>query len=167
MSLKNEIILRPNFNFTVSEKRDDILHAFKKEKKLQKNIVVNLIGDHIYLKFPKNQQHAWSPQLHLEILEFDKQDTTIYGVFGPNPAVWTLFMFLHFVVAGLFIGFSIWTYTKIRFEASYAVQLFLCLLMVILWVILYFIGRIGKAKGKPEMYILHSFMRDTLRKYRV
>ena len=38
--------------------------------------------------------------------------------------------------------------------------------MVIIWALLYVAGRLGKAKGKPEMYTLHNFMKETLRTYR-
>ena len=77
-----------------------------------------------------------------------------------------MFMFFHFIVAGLFIAFGIWTYTNISLGNSYAIPLFLNLFMVIIWALLYVAGRLGKAKGKPEMYTLHNFMKETLRTYR-
>ncbi|RNC85160.1 MAG: GTP-binding protein [Winogradskyella sp.] len=115
------------------------------------------------MRFPKKEQHYWSPQLHLEINQKDETHATIYGLFGPNPTIWTMFMFFHFIVAGLFIAFGIWTYTNISLDSPYAIQLFLTLFMIVIWFTLYFIGRMGKAKGKPDMYKLHSFMRDTIR----
>jgi hypothetical protein len=35
--------------------------------------------------------------------------------------------------------------------------------MVIIWVVLYVVGQIGKKTGMDEMYQLHGFMKDTLR----
>lgn len=75
-------------------------------------------------------------------------------------------MFLHFVVAGLFFGFGIWAYTNATLGNSYAIQLFLTFFMVVLWFVLYFAGRIGRAKGKPEMHRLNDFLEDTLKAYR-
>lgn len=165
MSLTNEIVLRPRFKFDVDLANEIILKGFEDQKQQQKDFIVTRIDDHVFIKFPKDQQHYWSPQLHLEINEKDVKSCTVFGLFGPNPTVWTLFMFLHFAVAGLFIAFAIWAYTNMNLGHSYAIQLFMSLLTVVFWFLLYFVGRMGKAKGKPEMYKLHGFMRDTLRNY--
>ncbi|EDP72007.1 hypothetical protein FBALC1_12937 [Flavobacteriales bacterium ALC-1] len=111
------------------------------------------------------KQHFWSPQLHLEINEaYDQKDKSIiYGLFGPNPTVWTMFMFFHFLVAGLFIAFAIWTYVNWSLEKNFAIQLFVMLLMIVIWIALYFGGRLGKKSGMAQMHELHHFMRDTLR----
>lgn len=162
----NEIVLRPRFKFDVEAVNETLLHGFESQKDKQSNFIVSRIDDHVFIRFPKNEQHYWSPQLHLEINENDNNTSTVHGLFGPNPTIWTMFMFFHFVVAGLFIAFGIWAYTNYTLDQSYAIQLFLTLLMVLCWFILYFIGRIGKSKGEPEMYKLHGFMRDTLRAYR-
>jgi hypothetical protein len=74
-----------------------------------------------------------------------------------------MFMFLHFLVAGLFIGFGIWAYVNWSLETDYAIQLFVTLLMIVIWFALYFGGRLGKKTGMDEMHQLHHFMRDTLR----
>ena len=73
-----------------------------------------------------------------------------------------MFMFLHFIVAGLFIGFGIWAYVNWSLDDDFAIQLFLTLMMVILWFVLYFSGRLGRAAGKDEMQQLHWFMVDVL-----
>ncbi|WP_299124151.1 GTP-binding protein [uncultured Winogradskyella sp.] len=166
MELSNDIVLRPRFKFDVQTNNEKLLKGFETAKASQSEFVLTRIDDHVFIKFPKQEQHFWSPQLHLEINEIDENNATVYGLFGPNPTVWTLFMFLHFIVAGLFIGFGIWTYTNATLGNSYAIQLFLTLFMVIIWFVLYFAGRMGKTKGKPEMYKLHAFMKETLRDYR-
>ncbi len=73
-------------------------------------------------------------------------------------------MFLHFMVAGLFIAFGIWAYTNWCLDKSYAIQISIMLLMVIIWFVLYFGGRIGKASSKNEMHELHNFMHRVLNK---
>jgi hypothetical protein len=37
------------------------------------------------------------------------------------------------------------------------------ILMVVLWLVLYIAGQLGKKAGMDEMFLLHGFMRDTLR----
>lgn len=166
MELSNDVVLRPRFKFNVSYKHELLLSLFENESKTQSEFIVTRVDDHVFIKIPKSNQHFWSPQLHLEINEDydDKTQSTIYGLFGPNPTVWTLFMFLHFVVAGLFIGFAIWTYVNWTLEASFAIPLFLTLFMIVIWFVLYFGGRLGKKAGMTEMHQLHRFMRDTLRR---
>jgi hypothetical protein len=109
MELSNEIILRPRFNFKVNEINNVLLSLFEDKGRTQSDFIVTRVDAHVFNKIPKQKQHFWSPQLHLEINEdYDEKKTSmIYGLFGPNPTVWTMFMFFHFVVAGFFIGFAI------------------------------------------------------------
>jgi fumarate reductase subunit D len=165
MSLTNEIVLRPRFKFDVEHNNEIILKLFEDTIKAQSDFIVSRVDDHVFIKIPKKDQHFWSPQLHLEIneTEQDKNKSTIYGLFGPNPTVWTMFMFFHFIVIGLFFGFGVWAYSNWSLGNSYSIQLFLVLFMVVIWVVLYFGGRIGKQTGMTQMHKLHHFMRDTLR----
>jgi len=162
--ITQEIVLRPRFKFEVKHDKEDLLKLFEETKNEQKEFIVSRIDDHVFIKIPKVKQHFWSPQLHLEINKNETDNTsTIHGLFGPNPTVWTLFMFLHFFVAIIFIGFGAWAYSSWSLDNAYGLQLGVMILMIILWLILYFAGRIGKKTGMDEMHLLHHFMRDTLR----
>lgn len=117
------------------------------------------MDDHVFLKISKDKQHFWSPQLDLEIIEGEGEKSMLHGLFGPKPAVWTLFMFLHFAVGILFIGFGIWAYTKASLKEPYAIPLALMCFMILVWFVLYFAGRMGKTTGHAEMHQLHGFMK--------
>ena len=67
MSLTNEIVLRPRFKFDVTHHNESILELFEDTTKKQSDFIVSRVDDHIFIKIPKNKQHFWSPQLHLEI----------------------------------------------------------------------------------------------------
>tara|TARA_R110000868_G_scaffold285084_1_gene545565 strand:- start:1357 stop:1857 length:501 start_codon:yes stop_codon:yes gene_type:complete len=162
MPTANDIVLRPRFKMELNVNNETILKTFELEKKAQSDFIVSRIDDHVFIKFPKEKQHFWSPQLHLEINEIDKDSSLLHGLFGPNPTVWTLFMFLHFMVAGLFIAFGIWAYTNWSLKTTYAIQLSFMLLMVIIWIALYFAGSIGKGSSKKEMHELYDFMNRIL-----
>ena len=162
MPTKNEIVLRPRFKINLDRTNESALMAFEKAKKEQKEFIVSRIDDNVYIKIPKREQHFWSPQLHLEIMEIEKDKCTVFGLFGPNPTVWTLFMFLHFIVAGLFLSFGIWAYSNWSLDNDFAIQLFIALMMIVVWFALYFGGRIGKATGKEQMHLLNNFMNKTL-----
>ncbi|MFT4611437.1 MAG: hypothetical protein ACJA1H_000900 [Glaciecola sp.] len=72
-------------------------------------------------------------------------------------------MFLYFVVVALFIGFSIWTYVNWSLTQNYAIQLFMSLFMIVIWIVLCLGGRLGTKTGMTQMHELHHFMLDTLR----
>ena len=163
MEIPNDIVLRPRFKFEIPRNNESVLNDFEQAKTTQSYFIINRIDDHVFIKFTKQKQHFWSPQLHLEINEVDTNSCLLYGLFGPKPTVWTLFMFLHFMVAGFFIAFGIWAYTNWALNTSYAIQLSLMLLMVVIWFVLYFGGRIGKDSSKNEMHELHNFMNSILK----
>ncbi len=162
MPTTNDIVLRPRFKMDLNQNNEIYLKAFENAKTTQSDFNITRLDDHVFIKFPKEKQHFWSPQLHLEINETDKKSSLLYGLFGPNPTVWTMFMFLHFLVACLFIGFGIWTYTNWSLDNDYAIQLFATLFMIVVWFALYFGGRIGKATSTDQMHHLHDFMNAVL-----
>lgn len=159
-ALPNEIILRPRFQIKLDSPKEKALQCF--EGKEEKPFLVKRLDDHIFIKFDKKESHFWSPQLHLEINEVDEENSRLYGLFGPNPTLWTFFMFLHFGVATFFIIFGIWAYSSAALDRPYGLQVGAMVFMVVLWFILYFFGRAGKRKGKPQMNQLYNFMNNTL-----
>lgn len=162
MPTKNDIVLRPRFKIELNEINETILKRFEELKTSQKNFNITRIDNHVFIKYPKKDQHFWSPQLHLEIDEVDANSSLLHGLFGPNPTVWTMFMFLHFMVAGLFIAFGIWAYTNWSLKSDFIVQISLMVLMVIIWFVLYFAGRIGRDSSKKEMMQLHEVMESII-----
>ncbi len=162
MQLGEEIVLRPRFTYYLEMPVEQALEVFENAKDNQEDIVITRVEHHVFLKIPKHQQHFWSPQLDLEIYDFEEGKTALKGLFGPKPAVWTMFMFFHFAVASLFIAFGIWAYTNASLDSSYALQIVLMALMVVAWFVLYIAGRLGKKAGTQEMRKLYIFMRKQL-----
>lgn len=166
MQLPNDIVLRPRFKYKLEYTNETILNDFEDQKRSQTSFIISRVDDHVFIRFPKTHQHFWSPQLHLEINKSSDSTSELHGLFGPNPTIWTLFMFLHFVAAAFFIAFAIWAYTNWTLKEDYVLQLFGLLMMIVLWFTLYAAGRLGKAKGKAEMHKLYDFMNTVLAPYR-
>ncbi|MGJ5643520.1 GTP-binding protein [Formosa sp. S-31] len=162
MILDNEIILRPRFIMELKHSNQEVLQAFETAKTTQNEFIISRVDDHVFIRLPKHKQQFWSPQLHLEINEIDTSSSKLHGLFGPNPTVWTLFMFSHFIVALIFTCFAIWAYSNWALENNYTLQIAGCISMIVLWFVLYFIGRAGRYKGKKDMQRLHNFMLTTL-----
>tara|TARA_R110002050_G_scaffold75052_3_gene160897 strand:+ start:4373 stop:4891 length:519 start_codon:yes stop_codon:yes gene_type:complete len=154
--LPNEIILRPRFQINLKGPAKSILQLFQNED--TPPFVVKISDHHVFIKFNKAESHFWSPQLQIEVVDREEGGSTIYGLFGPNPTLWTFFMFVHFGVATLFIIFGVWAYSNNALGKETDLQIGLMALMVIVWIVLYVFGRIGKRKGKPQMHQLHEFM---------
>ncbi|WP_276388254.1 GTP-binding protein [Eudoraea chungangensis] len=159
-ALPNDIVLRPRFQLELKRAKEEALNTM--EEASNDLYVVKRIDDHIFIKFPKKTIHFWSPQLHLEINESDEGQCKVYGLFGPNPTLWTFFMFLHFGVATFFMILGIWAYSSASLGKPYGLQLGAMFLMVVLWFVLYGFGRAGRKKGKPQMIELFQFMREVL-----
>jgi hypothetical protein len=162
MSLENEIILRPRFKLEINKSNEEALKTIENTKDFQKDFVVSRVDNHVFIRIPNKDQHFWSPQLHLEIDELDDSKSELKGLFGPKPSVWTMFMFFHFAVIGLFVIVGVWAYSNWSLKTDYGLQLGLMAALVGVWFFLYFAGRIGKKKGADEMKQLCSFLEDTL-----
>ncbi|WP_034261090.1 hypothetical protein [Altibacter lentus] len=162
MALSNDIVLRPRFRRRLPHTSEVVLLAFEEARLAATQFIISRVDDHVFIRIPKHKQHFWSPQLHLEVRPVSEKESELFGLFGPNPTVWTLFMFLHFGVATLFIGFGIWAYSNYVLDTPYGIQLGVMGLLIALWVILYFAGKMGKTAGSNEMQALHAFMEEVL-----
>ncbi|MCF6307552.1 MAG: GTP-binding protein [Flavobacteriaceae bacterium] len=162
MSLENEILLRPRFKLEINQNNENALKTFDKTKENQKDFVVSRVDNHVFIRIPKSKQHFWSPQLHLEIEKIDDHKSELKGLFGPKPSVWTMFMFFHFAVIGLFVIVGVWAYTNWSLKTDYGMQIGIMFGLIAVWIFLYFAGRMGKEKGKEEMKQLCGFLEDTL-----
>lgn len=153
--LVNEIVLRPRFDIRLYTEPDVLQKAF--DVTADDPFLLKRIDEHIYIRFKKKHTNFWTPQLHLEISSFSKGKSTIHGVFGPNPTLWTFFMFLHFGVATVFIILGIFAYSKHSLGHNVGLLLGIMGSLVLIWFALYAFGRLGKAKGKPQMEQLRRY----------
>lgn len=157
VKVNQDIVLRPRFKLSVEKSAEKLLADFKAASD-PKGFITTQVDAHVFIKIPKARQQYWSPQLDLVINPLSDTTAEIRGLFGPRSTVWTLFMFLHFMVAVLFLTFGVWAYSNFALEESIAVPVTLMLLMVLSWFVLYFLGRMGKATGRGQMLELHKFM---------
>lgn len=160
--LSNEIVLRPRFQMEVETPCSQLLAKFSETKKSQGKFIVSCVDDHIFIKLPNKEQHFWSPQLHLELSEASEKNCSIHGFFGPNPTVWTMFIFLHVAVGIFFMVNAIWLYSNYNLGNPIVLQIGIAIILVLAWILLYFAGAMGKKKGKSGMRELYDFMLETI-----
>ncbi len=161
----NDVFLRPRFKMDFDVSKQKLMEKFK-DNLANGNCKYcsEIVDGHIVIDVPFEENHFWSPQLNIEIESAPNKKTTVRGLFGPKPQVWTLFMFIHFAAAVAFIAFSVMAYVQWTLKSSYSFALSMVIFLPILWLVLYFLGQIGKNTGRKQMIELHEFMMRTLEK---
>lgn len=155
----SEIFLRPRFSIDLNEDSELLLERITDYLESDKCLYKNKIVDgHVFIDIPESKSHFWSPQLHFEVVKLDENSSTIKGLFGPKPQVWTLFMFVHFLVATMFLGFCVMAYVRHRLDESIFFPIAMLVVLPLVWILLYFLGKIGKDTGKNQMKELHDFL---------
>lgn len=119
-----------------------------------------IVDNHVIFKIPVSQQHYWSPQLTLD-LESKNGGSLIRGLYGPNPAVWTMFVFFYSMIGfltmlGLIFGLS-QMILKMDPYGLWAVPIGGFLLIG-----LFVISKTGQKIGQKQMHQLKDFLDDSL-----
>jgi len=162
----NRIFLKPRFRLKFKERKEDILAQFKHSLSQEKGDFISKVVDHhIVIDVPREKEHFWSPQLHVEV-ENEADYTIVKGVMGPKPKIWTFFIFLHFAVAIAFFVFFVIFYSRWSLNQDYTFSMIMCLVMPIVWVALYFTGQLGKKFGYDQMVELHDILIEALKNFK-
>jgi hypothetical protein len=152
METDNQVKLRLRFYKDVNENIDVIRTKFEESKFIQpEDYSIKVNENHIWFNIVGNNKHYYSPHLHLELEEKSEKETHIRALFGPDPTLWTLFMFLHFVVAGIFIIFGMFAYSNLTLKEPITLDIVVMVLMIAVWVLLYVVARQIRHSGIPQM----------------
>ncbi len=164
MEIEKQIPLRPRFEIITLKSVTAITDKAKNlNKSLKPEYILNHLDDHIWIYIGKANKKTYSPHLHLELERLENGDTKVKGLFGPEPGLWTMFIFLHFVVAGIFIIFGVIAYSNWSLGQPFGISLTIMLLMIIAWLSLYFKARSNRKKGMPQARELEKVMEELLR----
>jgi hypothetical protein len=163
MELDNQLSLRYRFDKVVTKSYDDILKSCEQLKEtVEPDYKIKVSGHHIWFYIGLLHREKYSPHLHLEIEKMEDGNTFVRGLYGPDPVLWTLFMFLHFVVAGLFVIFSMIAFSKWSLDQPFGFDLLVMFAMVNSWFLLYFIARLNRKKGLNQARELEVLMERIL-----
>jgi hypothetical protein len=157
MDATNEIRLLLRFYKDVNENTNHLLHKFElgiQEK--SGDYAIKVKGNHVWISIIGIKKQYWSPHLHLELEAKSETETHIRGLFGPDQSLWTLFMFFHFIIAGIFVVFGTIAYSNYVLKAPATFDLVVMGVMVVVWILLYFIAKHIRKKGNQQMNELES-----------
>lgn len=155
--------LRPRYKKLVPLSREEIrskmLAALKSEG--SNNLQYRSVSGHILISFKRAKRHFWSPVLDLN-MEEENDATLLRALIGPEPSIWTMFMFFYAVgglavTAGLILGYS-------QYILGHGVWYFLLIpagLAIVLF--FYLAGLFGKARAREQMHELMDFTEDSLK----
>jgi hypothetical protein len=153
--------IRPRFKHRIAGQSELL------EKELANNLsdkssfsLLHLPG-HIYLKIRPEDQHLWSPQLHITF-EQENDEVIIRGLYGPNPTLWAIFFFgyISLGILSLFVG--MWGLSRWSLGMSsgmlWAVPVF-----ALLALFLYLAAQAGQKLGAQQMFDIHHAFEELIK----
>lgn len=153
--------IRPRFKVNLSQSPDLIKSQLEVGlNQGDSGIYGTLIDGHATLSLPKEDQHYWSPQLGLS---FESSDTgsTLRGLYGPRPEVWTMFVLFYSIIGFAALVISIIGYSNWSLGQSAQILWAVPVLMVI-FLTLYLVSYFGQKMGRKQMIQLHTFVESAL-----
>ena len=110
---------------------------------------------YLSLRIPEQDAHFWSPQLNLSLDATDDGKTLINGTYGPNPNVWSLFLYGYLIVGTLgllaaILGFSQWLIDLNPWGW------WIFGVMAAGAIILYLVAQFGQKLGAWQTFLLHQ-----------
>jgi len=152
MDTNNEIRLRLRFYKEVNQDINSLRQKFIQFTTTNSSDFILKIKEyHIWINIKGTKKAYWSPHLHIEMESKGENQTHIRGLFGPDPNLWTFFMFLHFMIAGTFIIFCGIAYSHYILKASTTTDFIVMSLMVFAWFLLYVIAQQIRSNGEKQM----------------
>ncbi len=171
MVAMTDVRLRPRFEFVTPVEPNDVL------RRLQRVLgggtgtrqapggactaTGRVFASSAVLKIPSDQVHFWSPQLEISVDPHLPEGSVVRGLFGPRPAIWSLFVALYVGIAfaggmGVIYGYAQWSLGA----AGHALWSGPAALAASLLV--YLVARHGRQLGMQQMRQLRAALDEAL-----
>lgn len=163
----SELEFRPRFRFRTPLAPDTIKQRIQERVRDHNPLSLRLggTGNHLSLQFPHAAQHAWTPQMDIDLeveqLSNAPASTIVRCQIGPMPTIWMLFVggYIFLCVIAL-LGISIGTSQQI--VGAFAWGWWAALPTPFLALVLWLLAQEGKRRAKDEMRALKVFVDDAL-----
>ena len=109
---------------------------------------------------PVDQQHYWSPRLTIS-MEETEDGTIIRGLYGPRPAVWTMFVFFYALIALAIMVVGTIGLSRLSLDKPGTVLWWIPVLVVI-FLSLYLVSYFGQKWSGDQMVVLHEFFEESV-----
>lgn len=111
------------------------------------------------LTLPAEEQHYWSPQLQISFEE-SENGTLMRGMYGPRPAVWTMFVFFYALIGFAMLVISMIGLSYLTLDKP-ATILWAVPVLAVVFLSLYLVSYSGKKLGYDQMVTLHRFIEES------
>jgi hypothetical protein len=163
MQPKKELKLRYRFDKVVSKPIDAIIESCEKLKqKVEPDYRIKISELYVRFSIGMLRREKYSPNLKITLEKMEDGNTFIKGTYGPDPVLWFFFIFLHVVVALVFLIFAVIVYSKWSLHQPFKFDLMVMFTMTIIWFLLYFIARLNRSKGLGQMKELEKLFKKVI-----
>jgi flavin reductase (DIM6/NTAB) family NADH-FMN oxidoreductase RutF len=153
--------LRPVFEVVVDRPPDLVLADFKAALvRPDVEVVAKVRNDVLQVGMPAPEVSTWSPSMDLRVEGRDGK-TVVHGRIGPQPQVWTTFMFFHMMIAMMGIGGLMWGIGSAAAGGS-AWPMWITLVAAFLHAFVAGAAFIGQGLGADQTHRLRAFVDDVL-----
>ena len=156
-AINSQFRLRPRFKYPIDMNVEEALACLESAAQHpQSSCRVSIVDHRAFINIPPTERHFWSP--HMEVTVEDREEgTVLVGLLGPNPTVWSLFLFFYAAVGvastfGIVHGLTLW---QLRGEQW---GLWFIPLAGLAFVMVYLVSKAGQRLGKDQMYQLYYFL---------
>jgi hypothetical protein len=153
--------LRPSFEVVVDKPPERVLADFKAAlARPDADVVAKVRDDVLQVQMPRPEVTTWSPSMDLRV-EGRQGKTVVYGRIGPQPQVWTTFMFFHMIIAMSGLGGLMWGIAAAAAGES-AWPVWIAVIALFLHAFVAGAAFIGQGLGSDQMHRLRAFVDDVL-----
>ncbi|MEL6925713.1 MAG: hypothetical protein AAFO94_16835, partial [Bacteroidota bacterium] len=94
-------------------------------------------------------------------IEPEETGSLLRGLYGPKPAVWTMFVFFYALVGFAVVVVSVIGFANLSIDKSGAI-LWLVPVLLLIFLSLYLVAYFGQRLGHDQMLTIHHFLEATL-----
>lgn len=158
----SELEFRPRFRFHTPLSGEEVERRIT-DRVAQHNpegLALRRTGMHLVLTFPHAVQHAWTPQMDVDVSAEDGR-TLVRCLIGPAPSIWMLFMggYIVLTVVAL-LGVTLGMAQQMVNETVWGYYLVVPLPFIGLG--LWLLAQGGKRRSRAEMRTLKTFVDEAL-----
>jgi len=113
--------------------------------------------------FPSEKdKHYWSPHLSVTIEEHSSLNgSLVRGLYGPSPAVWTMFVFVYGIIAVAIVIALVIGFANLSIGES-SVILWAVPLLILILGSMYLVSSVGQKKGHNQIENIHHFFESCI-----
>ena len=152
--------VRPRFRISVSSNENEIVENINKGLSEQNAKCIGSTSSHfISPQIPIMDQHYWSPQLSITI-STENEESILRGVYGPRPAVWTMFIFFYTVIGLALLVVTVIGLSTMTLDKGTSIFWWIPVLLFV-FLSLYLVVYFGQKMGHNQMITLQTFFEET------